>query len=352
MNKNIEPAPSQTETAVARSSGDRHRAAVKSVPIIDLSSYLSSGREIERQAIAQELRKACIDVGFFYLSGHGFPDGELAEAIEWGHRFFNLPIEVKMRFAAKDAGGMGFVRVGGLNPAGKASADVKERYIIMRNTRQDDGDGSHWPDDDVLPGFAAFMKQHLARRVSLAKALVQAFARSLDLPETYFDPYYRNLSYNSIINYYPPLDAETVENNRWSFSPHTDYGGFTLLSQDSLGGLQVRNSAGEWIEVPPIDNTFVVNIGDLTARWTNDLYTSTLHRAANVSGAARISIPFFASPENSAVISTIETCIDEQHPSRYPPVVSGEYLRALIAQADTTGKPGISDRTAKRLQAG
>jgi isopenicillin N synthase-like dioxygenase len=222
----------------------------------------------------------------------------------------------------------------------------------MRTTRQDGSDGSQWPGDDVLPGFAAFMKQHLARRVSLAQALAKAFARSLHLRETYFDTYYKNISYNSIINYYPPLDAETVKNNRWSFSPHTDYGGFTLLSQDSLGGLQVRNSAGEWIEVPPIDNKFVVNIGDLTARWTNDLYTSTLHRARNVSGAARISFPFFASPENTAVISTIETCIDEQHPSRYPPVVSGEYLRALIAQADTTGRPGISERTAKRLQAG
>ena len=245
MNKNVEAVPSQTRTAVARSSRNRQRAAVKSVPVIDLSSYLASGRETARQATAMEIRNACIDVGFFYLSGHGFPDGELEEAVEWGHRFFNLPLEVKMRFAARDAGGTGFVRVGGLNPAGQTSADVKERYIITRNTRPDGGDGSHWPDDDVLPGFATFMKQHLSRRVSLAKCLVQAFARSLDLPETYFDPYYRNLSYNSIINYYPPLDAATVKNNRWSFSPHTDYGGFTLLSQDSLGGLQVCNSAGE-----------------------------------------------------------------------------------------------------------
>src|SRR5918994_2075580 len=119
MNKKVKPAPSQTHTAVARSFGNRHRAAVKSVPVIDLSSYLSSGRETERQSIAGELRKACIDVGFFYLSGHGFPDGELEEAIKWAHRFFNLPLEVKMRFAAKDAGGTGFVRVGGLNPAGQ-----------------------------------------------------------------------------------------------------------------------------------------------------------------------------------------------------------------------------------------
>ena len=156
----------------------------------------------------------------------------------------------------------------------------------------------------------------------------------------------------SLINYYPPLDADAVRRNQWSFSAHTDYGAFTLLSQDSLGGLQVQNATGEWIEVPPIDGTFVVNLGDLMAMWTNDLYTSTLHRAANISGLARISIPFFASPYGDAEIRCIETCQGPDNPSRYQPVLAGEYIRSLIARHDASGKPGVSVETAKRLGQG
>jgi isopenicillin N synthase-like dioxygenase len=136
---------------------------------------------------------------------------------------------------------------------------------------------------------------------------------------------------------------------RFAKGAYTDYGAFTLLSQDSLGGLQVRNAIGEWIEVPPINGTFVVNIGDLMAMWTNDLYTSNLHRAANVSGVARISIPFFASPNGDAVIRCIETCQGPDNPPRYQPVTAGEYMRSLITRADTSGKPGLSAKTAERL---
>ena len=86
------------------------------------------------------------------------------------------------------------------------------------------------------------------------------------------------------------------------------------------------------------------------ARWTNDLYTSNLHRAANVSGVSRVSIPFFASPHPDAVIECIETCKSAERPARYPSVRCGEYLRQLITQSDTTGRPGISKGTSERLK--
>ncbi|HJP69785.1 MAG TPA: 2OG-Fe(II) oxygenase family protein, partial [Sphingomicrobium sp.] len=170
--------------------------------------------------------------------------------------------------------------------------------------------------------------------------------------EGYFDEYYVEMGYNVLINYYPPIATDGLKTNKWSFSPHTDYGSFTLLSQDSLGGLQVRNSAGTWIDVPPVENAFVVNLGDLMAMWTNDLYASTLHRALNVANVARISIPFFVSPNPNSLIKTLPTCEDADHPSKYPPVKAGEHLRKLIEQADQTGQAGISENTATRLKQG
>jgi isopenicillin N synthase-like dioxygenase len=337
------------------------REAVKSIATIDISPFVSDGGVAERKKTAQQLRKACIDVGFFYLSGHGIPADELEQAIAWARKFFELPLDVKLRYRSTEPAEAGFVRIGGINPGANVerTADLKERFVLAREMTPTEAPNSigakslsRWPGDDVLPGFAMFMKKHLAKRIALSQAMTRAFALSLDLPETYFDGYFRKMAIVSLINYYPPLDADAVRRNQWSFSAHTDYGAFTLLSQDSLGGLQVQNATGEWIEVPPIDGTFVVNLGDLMAMWTNDLYTSTLHRAANISGLARISIPFFASPYGDAEIRCIETCQGPDNPSRYQPVLAGEYIRSLIARHDASGKPGVSVETAKRLGQG
>src|SRR5262249_54767298 len=205
---------------------------------IDISPFLANGAIGGKPDVAKALRKACIDVGFFYLSGHGLPPGELDRAAAYALRFFELPLDVKMKFQARRVGGTGFVRVGGLEPDPKAdeTADMKERFIMVRNTSTDAaGQDSCWPGDDTVPGFSEFMRNHLQLRVALAQALARAFAMSLELPEAYFDGYYRAMSYNSLLNYYPPLTEAAVRRAQWSFSPHTDYGGFPPPSPGSVG---------------------------------------------------------------------------------------------------------------------
>jgi len=335
------------------------RDALTQVPVIDISPFIRNGSEPSRREVARQLREACINLGFFYLSGHGIPLAEFDETIAWGHRYFDLPLDVKMTMHAHAAGQPGFMRVGGLNPDANVdkAADLKERYIMSRASRSDGAEElldsiweARWPDEAILPGFASFMRSQLGKRVILARALARVLALSLDLPETYFDEVHRNLGVVAILNYYPPFDHSTDKRTQWSFSPHTDYGGFTLLLQDDLGGLQVRNAVGDWIDVPPVTGTFVVNIGDLFATWTNDLYTSNLHRALNVSDKARISFPFFASPAWSTIIECLETCQGADRPARYPPIAAGEYVRTLIEQADRTGRPGLSTKTAERFR--
>lgn len=340
------------------------REALTESPVIDISPFMDGSgagadRGADKQATARKLRDACVNLGFFYLTGHGIPLAEFDRAVELSHRYFALPRDHKMATAVRGAGQTGYLPVGGINPEANPdkAADLKERFILIsRELREGEPESgwqeeglARWPDEVTLPGFAPFMQHQLAALVQLSRRLARAFALSLDLPEAHFDAMFARMDLNSIINWYPPLDTSRAERTQWSASPHTDYGAFTILSQDSLGGLQVRNSAGEWIDVPPIPGAFVVNIGDLMSTWTNDLYTSNLHRALNGSGKARVSIPLFVAPRRDTLVECLPTCQGPGNPPRYAPVRAGDYMRTLIEQARRTGRPGLAVQTAKRF---
>ena len=112
----------------------------------------------------------------------------------------------------------------------------------------------------------------------------------------------------------------------------------------------MRNAAGAWIDVAPVADTIIFNIGDLLALATNDLYTSNLHRVANFSDRDRVSVTVFIGPPDGAEIGCLETCQSPDNPARYPTVNAGEYTRALIEQYHRTGRPGIAAQTARRFQ--
>ncbi|HUK59648.1 MAG TPA: 2-oxoglutarate and iron-dependent oxygenase domain-containing protein [Stellaceae bacterium] len=338
----------------------RERKAVTRLPVIDLAPFVEQRGTAERQAVAKELREACIDIGFFYLTGHGIAQREFDDVIAMGHRFFELPLAEKMKLHSNNSPSrLGYRGFGGPNPDANPDKipDLKERFHMSRDVLPDEPeDGrrnsglSQWPDEAVLPDFAALMRRHIDARCDVARHLARAFALSLDLPEAYFDEMYRFPSGNLVLNYYPAVDRATVREAQWSFSPHADYNAFTLLYQDSLGGLQILNAAGEWIDAAPIPGTMVVNIGDLFQTWTNDLYTSTLHRVFNTGAAARISVPLFASPNGATLVRCLETCAGPDNPPRYPPIRADAYVKTMLDEAYRTGLPALAARTAERLR--
>ena len=181
---------------------------------------------------------------------------------------------------------------------------------------------NQWP--GWLPGFKPAMTAYVSEVDALGRYIVRLIAMSLGLEAHALDHHFERPTTFLRALHYPPQPP--VEDDQMGSAPHTDYGIITLLAQDDSGGLQVRPRGGDWIEAPPIPDTYVLNVGDMLARWTNDRFVSTPHRVINRSGGDRYSLPYFLDPAMDALIECLPTCTDAQHPPRYEPVTYGEYL--------------------------
>jgi isopenicillin N synthase-like dioxygenase len=166
----------------------------------------------------------------------------------------------------------------------------------------------------------------------LARTLMRLFALALDQPEQFFDDKIdKHISRLRVRNY--PAPTVPPKPGQLRAGTHSDYGSLTILkTEDKPGALQVYNKAGEWVDVPSVPGCFIVNLGDLMARWTNDTWVSTLHRVVNppldaADRSRRQSLVFFHNPNYDAVIACIPSCQGPDRPPTYPVTTSGEHLR-------------------------
>ncbi|OBJ42926.1 oxidoreductase [Mycolicibacterium mucogenicum] len=312
------------------------------VPVIDISSA-RTGDATQRQAVADAIGRCCETSGFLLLVGHGVPYKAISDVNHALRDFFALPQAEKDRVRALpgDPLARGFSSAGKL-AATNDGADVEaehqapdrvEKFVHFPLGNPEGLGGHGWTDERVavaerwpdLPGFRAAYERYYAEMELLATELSRLFALALGLREDWFDASIDRHNSNLMANYYP---ADNRPAGEIRLSQHTDWGNLTILLQDeSQRGLQVRGDHGEWIDVPIVPGSFVINIGDLLARWTNDRWVSTVHRVvSNGAGGERFSLPFFHQPNFDAVIECIPTCATADNPPRYEPVVSGPYL--------------------------
>ena len=301
------------------------------IPVIDFAVMQSSDRA-HRQEVADRLYQACIQVGFFYVKNHGVPQPVIDRAFAQAQRFFALPLEEKMKIhISYSRNHRGYVPLLEENTDPTAKGDLHEAIDFALEVADDDPDvlagkmlyGSNvYPN---LPDFREAIDRYYQELYQLGRRIFQAFALALDLPEDYFEnKITKPLAQLRLLRYPPQMG--TIDQRQIGTGAHSDYECFTILMQDDVGGLQVLNSSGEWIAAVPIPGTFVVNIGDQMARWTNDLFSSTVHRAINRSGKERYSMPYFFGPNYDTVIDTLPNCVSADYPTQYQPVAAGEYI--------------------------
>ena len=318
------------------------------VPIIDLA-LARAGAAAERQRTAAAIDAACRDIGFFAITGHDVEGALVARLRRLAHAFFERPMAEKLACRHPVAGtNRGYHPVGGetLAQANDAAAppDLKEFFHVGPVDVSDDPyytstEGRLHFAPNIWPAQPAELERAATEYYRAMSRLIQFLMRlaalALDVDEHFFDAKVDRSIGTMRLNYYPAQTAPPAP-GQLRASAHTDYGGFTILSgEDVPGGLQVRTRGGDWIDVPTAPTRFVVNIGDLLMRWTNDRWLSNLHRVVNppAGTAARLSIAFFNHPNYDALIE----CLPSQGPPRHPPVRSGEYRDLKYAKTLLAG---------------
>ena len=318
--------------------------AFEEIPLIDFAAMAQSD-PAARLRVARAIRQACETAGFFYICNHGIPDEDIARIFELGRRFFALPLADKLILdSRKHPQFEGYTPMLAENTDPANRGDLHESFDMVSQFGQGAAaaatadavatpaaavapaparDVNAWP--DALPEFKTQLRLYWGEVYQVGRRLFEAVALSLGLPEEFFHPYLTRPTAMLRLNYYPPQPA-TGDATQIGIGSHTDYECFTILAQQpGITALQVWNGR-EWIHAPPIPGTFIVNIADQMQRWTNDVFSSTRHRAINPAGMPRMSIPFFLGVNYETVISPLPSCVSAANPSKYPPVIAGEYV--------------------------
>ena len=297
-------------------------ARADDIPTIDLSEYFSSGSDADLDDVAEQLRIACEETGFFSIVGHHVSSDEIEQTFEQIRQFHAMPIEYKNTILMDRPdwpfGGMGYLPLKNRKLPARETGNVNEAVIVKCDDKiaMDD---NQWPDGLQLPKFREQIERYAADMLQLGKRMLPVYARALDMPKTFFNDAFINPLYRLRMTHYPAVQLDPE--NAFGIAPHVDTSFCTILAQDQPGLTIFSERRRVWVNAPVVKNSFIVNTGELLKQWTNDRFLSTRHFANNnLSSQSRYSIPFFFNANPHHVMSCIPSCCSDDNPAKYPPI--------------------------------
>jgi len=307
-----------------------HRAAAGQIPVIDYGPYFA-GVPGTLEPVAAEVAHACEKVGFFYALNHGVRDELIDRAFAASRQFHALPLEQKLAVKLNE-NNIGYLPINasvqGASTVHKATKpNQNESYFVSHDRGPEHPDvvagkplrgRNQWP--SALPGIRADMMAYFDALGAMCHRMLPPFAAALGLPGDFFAPFFADEAHAVVrFLHYPPQEA--IEDNTFGQAPHTDNSFMTALARTDVPGLAVRLPSGEWLAPPVIPGTFLINLGNIMRRWSNDRFLSTPHGVLNDSGTDRYSIAYFHSPNPNTLVECVPTCVTADTPPRYPPAI-------------------------------
>ncbi|KAG7891112.1 hypothetical protein KL905_000549 [Ogataea polymorpha] len=317
-----------------------------SVPIIDFSAF-HEGTFEERRRVGEEVVKAMSEVGFLYIVNHGISLADQERMFEWSKAFFELSEEQKLKCEHPRDGAhhRGWSHVGREKVVQmvfdrtqieqlRKIPDVKESFDLGNEETKELE--NFWPDESDIPAFKEYCLYYFKLCTVLSKKILRAIALGMGLDEEFLTSYHTRSNNQLRLLHYPPTPVEDLNSGKAErIAAHTDFGTFTMLLQDSCGGLQVESphNKGHFLPAPYVPGSLVINTGDFLMRWSNDKLKSTLHRVTappldQGTGMTRVrySIPYFVSADRDEVVDALPGTFSEENPKKYSPITSGDYL--------------------------
>jgi len=300
------------------------------IPVIDMKPLL---KDDDPKPVAEEILSACQDLGFFYIYNHEIDHSLQTDYLSQAKQFFSLPLGEKMKSDVRNSTAhRGYFPLYGENNDPDLSLDLKEGFDVMAEHNHDDPrvianlpfhGPNQWPEN--VSRFKSITMRYYNSMTNLATRLMQAIAVALKLPSDFFsDKLNGPLAMLRMLHY--PSQEGQVTPLVMGTGAHTDYGLLTILLQDKNPGLQVCTPDEGWVTAPPLEGTFVVNLGDELQRWSNDQFKSTPHRVINVSGKDRYASPFFFHAAYDTLIDCLPGCCNADGTSNYAPIRAGDYM--------------------------
>ncbi len=308
-------------------------AVREEIPVLDLGPFLA-GEAGAAERLAEELRYAQENIGFYFVKNHGVPMDLIHRGYAELERFFALPDEEKLALRAT-ATRPGYVppksTVYVTSPVAKnTKADLNEvlRYV---NERPDDHPGriagrrfhgpNPWPEN--LPGFKETIKECHHALASLGRRLLPIYALALDKPADFFEPFFDDPLWTTRNSHYPVMEAEE---GQYGISPHQDHGFMTLLPLSDVPGLEIRTRAGNWINADHMgEDAIIVNTGEFLNRWTNGRFLASPHRV-NPPKIDRYSMALFFNPSPDTIADPLDTCVSPDNPAKFEPISIYDYM--------------------------
>ncbi|KAI1370067.1 hypothetical protein F4677DRAFT_451767 [Hypoxylon crocopeplum] len=311
--------------------GSNAKKTFDSIPTIDVADIYSSDIEV-RRAIAKEVAKACEEVGFFYAVNPPVSYEKMDAGLEIVKALFRLPSEELLKLHVDNSQGvkgyLPFKFQDGSNrrasySLGRDYTNPEQHFVTVAPPGT--VSVNQWP--KALPEFRKVIYEYYQDVFQFARKMLQIFALALGLEETDLDETFRYPLNDITMQYYPIQDP----NEQSSISPHADYGGFTLLYQDQVGGLEVLNANGIWVPAPPKQHAYVVNTGSYMEVLSNGRFPATVHRAFGNTSCERFSLPFFFNPDPNSIIAPHPKLVAEgDRPAFEPQNVSRRQIKGLM----------------------
>ncbi len=310
--------------------------AALAVPVIDLAQWRTGGAA-QRAQVAQAFGRAFEDIGFATITGHGVAADLVAQTYAQAQQFFAQPMQDKVRWTPPEQiKARGYLPLGvervAATLSGPTPPDLCEALVFasIHLERAGRGRPNYWPAQP--PALAGCVNAYFDAMLTLTRELMRLSAAALDMPENSFDAAYEEPGLTLRFVCYPEQHVPP-QHGQLRYGAHHDYGGLTLLRQDSPG-LQVCDAQGQWHDVQPQPDSFVINVGDLMSRWTNGRWRSTLHRVVNPPagsrGTRRLSMVAFTAPSSATQVACLPSCVSASNPARFEPVNAQAYVQGKL----------------------